>query len=210
MVPYVKRWLLTPAIIPIGVVAVVAALIIGVGEVLVRLYDPTIEKDSIGRPELLFALGLSVVFLAACTAVALRPKGSTGVLEADRVIGGPFLAPPPPPLDVRMRSGPAGTIADIGEGFTLYARSGPLARVAGVVPGSEEYGRRFSGYLYATGLYGASDQMWVPYEAVIGVYPETKSAFLSIKGDETEHFGWTTPPLSVSRKAPRSEGPKGL
>jgi len=210
MVPYVKRWFLAPAIIPIGVAAVVAVLIIGVGEILVRLYDPTIEKDSIGRPELLFAFAISVVFLAICAFLATRPKGSTGPLEADRVIGGPFLAAPPPPLDVRMRSGPEGTIADIAEGFTLYARSGPLARVLGTVPGSEEYGRRFSGYLYAKGLYGASDQIWVPYEAVIGVYPETQSAFLSIKGDETEHFGWTTPPLSVSRKAPRSEGPKGL
>lgn len=210
MVPYVKRWFLTPAIIPIGVTAVVAFLIIAVGEILVGLYDPTIEKDSIGRPELLFAFAISVVFLAACAAVAMRPKGTTGALEADRVIGGPFLAPPPPPLDVRMRTGPEGTVADITEGFTLYARSGPLSRVAGIVPGSEEYGRRFSGYFYATGLYGASDQMWVPFEAVIGVFPETKSAFLSIKGDETEHFGWTTPPLSVSRNAPRSEGPKGL
>jgi hypothetical protein len=109
-----------------------------------------------------------------------------------------------------MRAGREGTVADIAEGYTLYARNGPLAKVLGTVPGSEEYGRRFSGYLYATGLYGASAQMWVPYEAVIAVYPETQSAFLSIKGDETEHFGWTTPPLSVSRKAPRSEGPKGL
>ena len=210
MVPYVKRWLLAPAVIPIGVSAVVALLIIGVGEALLSLVDPDAEKDSIERPELLFAFGLSVVFLAVCAFIATRPKGSTGALEADRVIGGPFLAPPPPPLDVRMRAGREGTVADVSEGYTLYARNGPLAKVLGTVPGSEEYGRRFSGYLYATGLYGASAQMWVPYEAVIAVYPETQSAFLSIKGDETEHFGWTSPPLSVSRKAPRSEGPKGL
>ena len=108
-----------------------------------------------------------------------------------------------------MRAGREGTVADIGEGYTLYARNGPLAKVLGTVPGSEEYGRRFSGYLYATGLYGASAQMWVPYEAVIAVYPETQSAFLSIKGDETEHFGWTTPPLSISRNAPRSNGTEG-
>ncbi len=210
MVPYVKRWFLAPAMIPIGVAVVVAILIVGVGEILLGLVDPEASKDSIERPELLFALGLSVVFLAACAALATRPKGSTGALEADRVIGGPFLAPPPPPLDVRMRTGREGTIADVSEGFTLYARSGPLAQVLGTVPGSEEYGRRFSGYLYAKGLYGASDQIWVPYEAVIGVYPDTKSVFLSIKGDETEHFGWTTPPLSVSRRAPRTDGPKGL
>ncbi len=210
MVPYVKRWFLAPAMIPIGVSVVVAILIVGVGEVLLGLVDHSAPKDSIERPELLFAFGLSVVFLAACAFVATRPKGATGPLEAERVIGGPFLAPPPPPLDVRMRTGREGTIADITEGFTLYARNGPLAQVLGTVPGSEEYGRRFSGYLYAKGLYGASDQLWVPYEAVIGVYPETKSAFLSIKGDETEHFGWTTPPLSVSRRAPRTDGPKGL
>jgi hypothetical protein len=210
MVPYVKRWLLAPAIIPIGVSIVVAILIIGIGEILLALVDPDAEKDSLARPELLFAMGLSVVFLAACAFIATRPKGSTGALEADRVIGGPFLAPPPPPLDVRMRSGREGTVEDVVEGYTLYARNGPLARVLGIVPGSEEYGRRFSGYLYATGLYGASAEMWVPFEAVIAVYPDTRSAFLSIKGDETEHFGWTNPPLSVSRRAPRPEGPKGL
>ncbi len=210
MVPYVKRWLLAPAVIPIGVSAVVAFLIIGIGETLLSLVDPDAKKDSIARPELLFALALSIIFLAICAYVATRPKGSTGALEADRVIGGPFLAPPPPPLDVRMRAGREGTINDVVEGYTLYARNGPLAKVLGIVPGSEEYGRRFSGYLYATGLYGASAEMWVPYEAVIAVYPETRSAFLSIKGDETEHFGWTSPPLSVSRKAPRAEGPKGL
>ena len=210
MVPYVKRWLLAPAIIPIGVSIVVAILIIGIGEILLALVDPDAEKDSLARPELLFAMGLSVVFLAACAFIATRPKGSTGALEADRVIGGPFLAPPPPPLDVRMRSGREGTVEDVVEGYTLYARNGPLARVLGTVPGSEEYGRRFSGYLYASGLYGASAEMWVPFEAVLAVYPDTKSAFLSIKGDETEHFGWTSPPLSVSRRAPRPEGPKGL
>lgn len=210
MGPYVKRWLLAPTVIPIGVSVVVAILIIGIGEILLALVDPEAEKDSLGRPELLFAVAISIVFLAVCALIATRPKGSTGALEADRVIGGPFLAPPPPPLDVRMRSGRQGTVDEIVEGYTLYARNGPLARVLGTVPGSEEYGRRFSGYLYAAGLYGASAEMWVPYEAVIAVYPDSRSAFLSIKGDETEHFGWTKPPLSVSRKAPISEGPKGL
>ena len=42
MMPYVKRWLLAPAIIPIGVAAVVAVLIIGVGEALLALVDPAL------------------------------------------------------------------------------------------------------------------------------------------------------------------------
>ncbi|MBA3275756.1 MAG: hypothetical protein H0T72_08175, partial [Chloroflexia bacterium] len=40
---------------------------------------------------------------------------------------------------------------------------------------------------------------WIPFEAVMSVYPETRSAFLAIKGDETEHFGWNVPPESVRR-----------
>ena len=36
--------------------------------------------------------------------------------------------------------------------------------------------------------------MWIPWEAVYAVYPETGSAFLAAKGDEIEHFGWNLPP----------------
>jgi hypothetical protein len=41
--------------------------------------------------------------------------------------------------------------------------------------------------------------MWIPFEAVTAVYPETQSAFLAIKGDEAESFGWTSPPESMTR-----------
>ena len=51
----------------------------------------------------------------------------------------------------------------------------------------------------ARGMFGASPELWIPFEAVMSVYPETQSAFLAIKGDETEHFGWNVPPESVRR-----------
>lgn len=207
---YVKRWLVAPVAIPIGVSIVVGILIVGIGELLIHLHDPEGNKDTLNRPELLTALGLAAVALFGLAYVSTRPHNPKGLLERQRVVGGPFLAPPPPPLDMQMRVGIEGSLNDIAEGYTLYARNGRLARVIGTVPGSEEYGRRFSGYIYAMGLHGASDELWVPYEAVIGVYPETRAVFLSIKGDETEHFGWNKPPLSVSRRAPREEGPKGL
>jgi hypothetical protein len=71
------------------------------------------------------------------------------------------------------------------------------------VPGSVENGRTFRGYIYASGLYGASPQLWIPFEAVYAVYPETRSAFLAIKGDETEAYGWNRMPESMSR-SPRA------
>ena len=73
----------------------------------------------------------------------------------------------------------------------------------GVLPGGNDYGKRFAGFYYATGLYGASKELWVPFEAVLSVYPDTKTAFLAIKGDETEHFGWNIPPENLRRGAPR-------
>ena len=83
--------------------------------------------------------------------------------------------------------------------FTLYARNGALAKVIALLPAEDEYGKSRRGILYASGLYGANDEMWIPLEAVYAVYPETGSAFLAAKGDEIEHFGWNLPPESFRR-----------
>lgn len=204
MVARVKKRLFNPAATFIGVAIVVAALIVGIGQLLLGLHDPEFSSE-LARVELWVALGASVAILAVCAFFATRPSGSLGLLDADVAIGSnPIFAPEPPPVDEAMRRGPAGTIPDIQEGFTLFARSGPLARVIGVLPGEEEYGRRRRGIIYASGLYGASDELWIPVEAILAVYPETRSVFLAIKGDETEHFGWNKPPQSFQRTEQKS------
>jgi hypothetical protein len=211
MAAYVKRWVVTPAAMAIGVSIVVAIFIISIGEVLLALFDPANPKDSIGRPELIFALGLATLVLLAFAFVATRPEGSLGKLDEQLMIGrDPILTPAPPPPSVTLRNGPLGTVEDIDAGYMLYARNGALARTIGTVPGSYEYGRRFSGYIYGQGVFGASDELWIPYEAVLAVYPETRSVFLAIKGDETEHFGWNRPPSNLARRPGVPEGPKGL
>ncbi len=199
MATRLKRRLISPAVVFIGVALVVAALVVGIGEGLLALH-PAHAASELERPELWVATGGSLAILAVCAFLATRPQGSLGLLDRDVAVGGrSMFAPEPPPLDLSLRRGPAGTVADIQEGFTLYARSGPLARVIGMLPGEEEYGRRRRGIIYASGLYGASDELWIPVEAVLAVYPETRAAFLAIKGDETEHFGWSRAPQSFRR-----------
>lgn len=207
MAARVRRHLVTPAAVFIGVAIVVAAIIIGIGETLLRLHHED-GSSELQRPELWVAFGAALVILGGCAFLATRPQGSLGVLDRDLAVGPrPMFAPDPPPIDISMRRGPVGTVTDIREGFTLYARSGPLARVIGMLPGEEEYGRRRRGIIYASGLYGASDELWIPVEAILTVYPETRSVFLAIKGDETEHFGWNRPPESFRRTPQTSHIP---
>jgi hypothetical protein len=202
----VKQRLIDPFLIPIMVVGVTIALIVSMGESLLSIFQPGETKDRLDRPELWYALVLALVIIGGAGFIATRPKGTTGPLEKDVVIGKrPFFEEPLPPIDVRARTGQFGTVSDIGPGFTLYAQSGALAVVEGVLPGAEDFGKRFAGFFYARGLHGASDELWVPFEAVMSVYPETQSAFLAIKGDETEHFGWNVPPESVRRGPARRQ-----
>ena len=198
-----QRWI-DPFLMPLVVVGVTVALIALMGETLLSLFEPGTTKDRIDRPELLGALALSVAIIGGGGFLATRPKGTTGPLEKEIVIGNrPFFAEPLPPVHVLARTGQPGTVADIGPGYTLYAQNGALAIVNGVLPGAMDFGKRFAGFFYARGLYGASDELWIPFESVMSVYPETKSAFLAIKGDETEVFGWNVPPESVRRGPPR-------
>jgi len=200
MIGRMKRHLIDPMVIMFGVLIVVGGLIVTVGESLLTLFDPELAQENAGRLELWFALGLALFIILFGGFLAARPQGSLGPLDREVVIGHrPFFDPPLPPVDAAARNGPAGTVADLAEGYVLYARNGALARVIGLVPGAEEFGRRFSGFIYAQGLHGASDELWIPLEAVMAVYPQSRSAFLAVKGDETEHFGWNRPPASMRR-----------
>ena len=194
-----QRWI-DPFVIPVAVVAVTVGLIAAMGESLLSIFEPGDTKDRLDRPELWYALVLALVIIGGASFLVSRPKGTTGLLEKEVAIGNrPFFQDPLPPVDVLARSGQLGAVSDIGPGYTLFAQSGALAKVEGILPGSDDWGKRFAGFMYARGMRGASDELWIPVEAVMSVYPETKSAFLAIKGDETEVFGWNVPPESVRR-----------
>lgn len=198
-----KRLFVTPTVVPIGMVAILAVLIVTIGRTLLANAGGGHNKDSILRPELWVAIVPTLGIFAVAWVLAHRPTKGNSLLEREVVIGDrPFFAADSPPIHVQVRNGPLGTIDDIGPGYTLYAQSGALATVVGIVPGSTEMGRNFRGFMYANGLYGASEQLWIPFEAVFAVYPETKSAFLAIKGDETEHYGWSRMPDSMRRTPP--------
>jgi hypothetical protein len=192
------RNIIRPLVVPVGTFIVVAAIIITIGQTLYSLFKP--GRTEVERPELWFAVFLALGILAVCGFIATRPEGALGPLDREVAVGDkPMFAPLPPPADERIRNGPLGTTADIAPGFVLYARNGALGRVTDVLKGVEDHGRVRGALLYAEGLHGASDELWIPIEAVSAVYPEAKSAFLAIKGDETEAFGWDRPPSSFSR-----------
>ena len=194
------RAILRPAVVFVFVAAVVALLIVGIGTLLLMLHPEEIIQEYT-RPDLLVALGLALLVLAV-GAFLSRPRASERPLDEPVAIGStPFFAETEPPEtdEEAAKRGPQGSWADIQPGFTLYARNGPLAKVVTVLPAEEEYGRTRRGVLYANGMYGANEEMWIPVEAVYSVYPETGSAFLAAKGDEIEHFGWNLPPQSFRR-----------
>jgi hypothetical protein len=157
------RAFLRPAFVFILVAAIVALLIVGIGQLLLALHPELGEHEVTGfastvqefiRPDLLTALGLSLVVLFG-GAILSRPRGEPRKLDEPVAVGDrPFFAPvAPPPTDEEMtRRGPRGTWADIEPGFTLYARNGALAKVVALLPGEDEYGKSRRGILYASGL----------------------------------------------------------
>lgn len=196
----IRQRLIDPFVLPVVIAGITVIGIILMGELLLTLFSPGDTKDRLDRPELWGAVGIAVVVLGGAGFLATRPEGTTGPLEKDVVIGSqPFFQDPMPPVNERARAGQPGSLSDIGPGYTLYAQSGALAEVIGVLPGASDFGKKFAGFYYAKGLSGASSELWIPFEAVMSVYPESQSAFLAIKGDETEHFGWNVPPESVRR-----------
>ncbi|MBA3416329.1 MAG: hypothetical protein H0U10_13990 [Chloroflexia bacterium] len=203
-----------PVAIFVGVALVVAAIVVGIGTALLDLHPHGIVHGDLAsewlRPDLGAAMVASVAVLVGCALLA-RPHAAAGTLDREVVVGAkPFNAPPPPPLDLTLRQGPLGTVQNIAEGYTLYAQNGALARVIGTLPGEEEYGRRRRGIIYASGLHGANEEMWIPVEAVMSVYPETRAVFLAAKGDEVEHFGWNRPPASFRRDQKLHAAPKSF
>ena len=202
----IYRSFVLPAIVPVGVMIVTGVLIALIGELLLGLASDNPGSD-IERPELLGAVAIALAVLFGSAYVATRPKGSLGRFDEELAIGKrPLLAAPLPPVDVLARRGLVGKVTDIRPEFTLYARNGALAKVVEVLPSArEEYGHLRQGLIYAQGVSGANDELWIPGEAVSAVYPETQSAFLAIAGDEVEFLGWHRPPASFRRTTPKEE-----
>jgi hypothetical protein len=187
-----------PGVFPIGIIIVTIALITLVGETLLHLVNDATEE--LERPELWVATAAALVILGAAAFLATRPEGTLGRLDEPLAIGKrPILADPLPPVDVLARRGPLGSTDDITAGYVLYARNGQLGIARELlrdVPAEVGYLRK--GFIYAQGVHGANDEMWIPLEAVSAVYTETKSAFLAIAGDEIEAYGWHNPPASFN------------
>jgi hypothetical protein len=196
---------INPIILPFAILAVIILIFSGIGELFLALFQPG-DSDRLDRPELWAGVVILFGIIGLMAFLASRPAGTLGRLEEQVAIGSrPLWADELPPVNVTALRGTPGTVADIQAGYTLYAQSGAIGRVLGLLPGGSDYGKRFSGFLYAEGVGHASRELWIPYEAVTAVYPESQSVFLAIKGDETESFGWTTPPESITRGASRHQ-----
>lgn len=194
----------------VGIIAVVitAALIFGIGHLLLHFAAETASGE-LDRKELWAGLVLTVGILAVASFLASRPAGSLGPLDKQTAIGKTPMSGELnlAPIPLSAKYGPEGAIADIAPGYTLYARNGALAETIQVLKSVEDVGGMQRTLIYAKGLYGAQDELWIPIEAVSGVYPDTRSAFLAIAGDEAETFGWNRPPVSFSRKERPKETP---
>lgn len=193
--------------------AITAALLTGVGiyligHLLLGFHDSTLT-DELQRKELWTGLILTVGILAVASFLATRPAGSLGPLDKPVAIGKTPIAGELDlsPIPLTAKYGPEGTVADLAEGYTLYARNGAFADTIDIMKSVEDIGGIQRTLIYAKGLYGGQSELWIPIEAVSGVYPESTSAFLAIAGDEAETFGWNRPPLSFSRTERPKETP---
>jgi hypothetical protein len=203
-----ERHFIRPTVVPLLATAIALGLIVLIGKTLLALFES--GRPELERRELLVATAGALAILGIGAFFATRP-GRLGKIDEPVAVGDrPMFAPSLPPVEVQARNGPLGTVADIKSGDAIYAQSGQLARVIGTLPGAEEYGQRYKGYIYAEGVFGATDELWIPVEAVVAVYPETHSIFLGIKGDETETYGWNRAPASFRRTPREPEPPKAL
>lgn len=185
-------------VLPVGTAIGIGIVITLVGRTLISVYEGG-DPDRLDRPELWIATGILLAVIFVMGFLSRQPDGS-GFLGREVAIGDTGMWDDVlPPVDATARYGQPGTTADIAQGYTLYAASGALAVVEGILPGGVDYGRRYSGMIYAQGIKSASKELWIPFEAVTAVYPESKSVFLAIRGDETESFGWTSPPEGITR-----------
>ena len=194
---YFYRHFILPVIVPVGVVLVVGLIITGIGMTLRHLYDEAYFHEEFKRTELYVAIGAAIVVILGGAALATY-KGSLGALDQPVAFGHrPMLAPLPTPQEIQARRGPIGSPQDIRPGFILYARNGALAKVVDMLPGLQgDIPSHRMGFIYAQGLHGADDELWIPVEAVAATYPQTRTAILAISGDETAAFGWNKPPAA--------------
>jgi hypothetical protein len=189
-------------------VAIVAAAIFAIGQLLLNLHDTDVTEE-FKRPELWVGVGLAVGILAVASFLASRPAGALGPLDREVAIGSKPMTGEVAlgPVNPYARYGVVGTVDDLAPGFTLYARNGALAELVDVLKSVEDVGDISRTLLFARGLHGAANELWIPIEAISAVYPETKSAFLAVAGDETIALGWNRPPASFSRTERPKETP---
>lgn len=207
-IEYVSVRLIRPLLVCLLAILITAGLIVLIGETLLNVHDVDITSE-FKRKELWLGVGLTVGILAVAGFLFSRPTGALGPLDKEVAVGdkpmrGELVGAV---SNVEERNGPAGTIEDIGLGFTLYARNGALAEVGDVLRSVEDIGSTNRTLIYARGLHGADDDLWIPVEAVTNVYPQTRSAFLAVAGDEIESLGWNRPPASFGRVERPKETP---
>jgi len=201
------RWI-RPAFVGITAAAITGVCIFLIGHLLLRFADHSITEE-LERKELWIGLVLTVGILAVAGFLASRPAGALGPLDRPVAIGKTPMSGEPEltPVSLTVKYGPEGTVADLVAGYTLYARNGAFAETIDVMKSVEDIGGIQRTLIYAKGVHGTQDELWIPIEAVSGVYPESRSAFLAIAGDEAETFGWNRPPLSFSRTERPKETP---
>lgn len=208
VVGYVGTKFVRPAMVAILAVLVAGGLIFGIGQLLLSIHDAELSKE-LERKELWVGVALTVLILLVATFIATRPPGTLGPLDREVAIGSKPItgAYTFVPVDRFARYGARGTVSDLESGYTLYARNGALAELIDVMSSVEDIGELSRTLLHAKGAFGAPSELWIPVEAVSAVYPETRSAFLAIAGDEIEALGWHKPPLSFVRGERRRETP---
>ena len=197
-----------PALVGITAAAITGFGIFLIGHLLLRFADHSVSQE-LERKELWIGLALTIGILAVASFFATRPAGALGPLDKPVAIGKTPMAGELDlsPIPLSAKYGQEGTVADLVAGYTLYARNGGFAETIEILRSVEDVGGVQRTLIYAKGLYGAQDELWIPIEAVSGVYPESRSAFLAIAGDEAETFGWNRPPLSFSRTERPKETP---
>lgn len=198
-----RQQYLDSIVLAVGGLIAIGVIITIIGTVFISVYEGG-NPDRLDRPELWIGIGILLGVIALMGFLSRQPDG-TGVLGKEVAVGNTGMWDDAlPPVDATARHGELGTTADITDGYRIYAASGQLAVANGVLPGGVDYGRRYSGMIYAQGVKSASKELWIPFEAVTAVYPETKTVFLAINGDETEFLGWTSPPEGMTRGARKS------
>ncbi|CAN5525273.1 hypothetical protein BH23CHL5_BH23CHL5_19340 [soil metagenome] len=202
---YVSVRIVRPAVVAILAAIVVGVFIFAIGQLLLNVHDAHLT-DELRRQELWIGVALTVGILSVAAFLNSRPEGALGPIDKEVAIGakpmrGELALSPVGPV---ARHGAIGDRSDLTAGYTLYARNGALAHLNEVLTSVEDVGDQPRTLLFARGLHGAPEQLWIPIEAVSTIYPETQSAFLAIAGDEAEALGWHRPPASFARTERRT------